>query len=422
LKPISPFIQDSIPWPNEFKIIQDLGSYTLKKRTVKLFKTLFFSVLFLTIAISAQAQVPELIKNEQFRTDARAAVDSLYNFSPEGADERLASWKEEYPSHPLWQLMDGMEFWWILLSDLNDTSHDVDFFEMMKKADYAASKLLYDEPGHADALIIRTVANGYIARQHSNREEWVTSLNTARKAYNAYGYLQENMSELPDLKLAEGLKLYYSEYLPEAYPVVKTVSWFLPDGDKKKGLKEMRDAAQTAIFARAEASYFLGNINYNYENQYNKAAGYFKSLHEAYPNNNYYARLLVKNYYKMGRYEDALAVADSALKRWDSKDLPYNDVLREELLFWKGRILYKKNMLEEALPLFKESHELSSDLPRSRNRGYYPASAYFAGRTLAKMGTYDEARSFFESVLDAKTGDGYKKMARERLERLEAGE
>lgn len=388
---------------------------------MKLFKSVFLSVLFLTAAICTQAQVPELIKNEQFRSDARAAVDSLYNFNPDGADERLASWKEEYPSHPLWQLMDGMEFWWILLSDLNDTSRDDEFYEMMKKADYAASKLLYNEPGHADALIIRTVANGYIARQHSNREEWVTSLNTARKAYNAYGYLQENMPDLSDLKLAEGLKLYYADYLPEAYPVVKTVSWFLPDGDKKKGLKEMQDAAQTAIFASAEAAYFLGNINYNYENEYNKAAGYFKSLHESYPNNNYYARLLVKNYYKMGRYEDALAVADSSLKRWKTKDLPYNNVLREELLFWRGRILYKKNRLEEALPLFRESHERSSDLPRSRHRGYYPASAYFAGRILSKMDLNDEAQSYFETVLDAKTGEGYKRMARERLESMGAG-
>lgn len=396
--------------------------YISKNIFVKTIQSVLFSVLILLMASTAFAQVPELITNEQFRQDAQAAVDSLYNFNANGADQKLKPWKEKYPSHPLWQLMEGMEFWWVLLSDLHDTSRDDYFYEMMKKVDYAASKLLYDQPGHADALIIRAVANGYVARQHSNRQEWITSLNTARKAYNAYGYLQENMPTLPDLKLAEGLKLYYSAYLPEEYPVVKTVSWFLPDGDKPGGLKYMRDASETAIFARAEATYFLGNINYNYEKNYQKAVGYFQTLHEQYPNNNYYARLLVKNYYKTGRYAEALSVIDESLKRWKQKDLAFGDVLKEELLFWKGRILYLNDKYNKALPLFKQSFELSSNLPRSRHRDYYAAAAYYAGETLNRKGEKEEAKAYFEKVLDAETGEGYQERARNKLEATQAEE
>ena len=386
---------------------------------MKTIQTAFFSLFIIIAATAVSAQVPELVKNQQFRVDAQAAVDSLYNFNPEGADARLAEWKEQYPSHPLWQLMDGMEFWWVLLSDLNDQSRDEQFYKIMKKADYAASKLLYDEPGHVDALIIRTVANGYIARQHSNREEWVTSLNTARKAYNAYGYLQEEMPEFPDLKLAEGLKLYYSEYLPEAYPVVKTVSWFLPDGDKQKGLGEMQKASEAAIFARAEADYFLGNINYNYENNYRKAARHFELLHARYPNNNYYARLLVKNYYRMNRYNDALSVINTSLQRWDEQDLPFYDVLKEELLFWKARIYYRQGKYDKALPLMKQSQKLSSDLPRSNHRSFYAASAYYAGLMLNRIGETDEAIKYLQKVADAKSSEGYKGRGRNKLDAIQ---
>lgn len=229
----------------------------------------FLSVLFLiTIVLSAQAQVPELINNPQFRPDAKAAVDSVYNFNFQGADQKLSPWMKQYPKHPLWTLMDGMKFWWHLLSDLEDTSQDEQFFTMMKKANYQAGKLLHDQPGHADGLIIKTISNGYMARQNANRGDWVTSLNYARKAMNAYEYLLEIQPDLADLKLAEGLKFYYTDYLPEAYPIVKTVTWALPDGDKQKGLRLLQEASNEAIFASAEASYFIGNINYNYEKNY----------------------------------------------------------------------------------------------------------------------------------------------------------
>ncbi len=307
---------------------------------------------FFSLPVGVEAQLPELIKNQSFRQDAQAAVDSLYNFNPAGAEQKLANWQEKYPSHPLWRLMDGMEFWWQLLSDLYDHSRDEQFFNMMKEADYMASKLLYEQPGHADALIIRTVANGYIARQYSNREEWVSSLNAARKAYNSYGYLKENVADLPDLQLAEGLKLYYSEYLPDAYPVVKTVSWFLPDGNKKEGLEKLESAAEQAVFARAEASYFLGNINYNYEKRYNVALDHFEQLHEQYPRNNYYVRLLVKNYYKTGQFDKTMRVINESLGRWQNNAIPFEDVLREELLFWKGRLLYRTDNLVEARKKF----------------------------------------------------------------------
>lgn len=386
--------------------------------TVKYLRTLFLILPLLLSLQPARAQLPELIKNEQFRRDAQAAVDSLYNFNRAGARQRLSDWHKQYPDHPLWQLLDGMEFWWIILSDLNDHARDDRFFEMMKRADYAASKLLYEQPGHADALIIRTVANGYIARQYSNREEWVTSLNAARKAYNAYGALREVLPDFPDLRLAEGLKLYYSQYLPEAYPVVRTVSWFLPEGDKEKGLEQMRKAAETAVFARAESIYFLGNINYNYEERYDKAAAYFRRLYEEYPNNNYYVRLLVRNYYEMEQYGMARAVIDSALQRWDRQNIPFEDVLREELLFWKGRILYRDGHYEAALPLFRSSFRLSNRLPRSRHRDYYPASAYYSGLILNRQGAYREALQYLEAAQEARSNDRYRRLARQKRDAI----
>lgn len=375
-------------------------------------------VLLLGAAAPSAAQVPELLRNAEFRADAKAAVDSIYNFNFKGGEESLASWQEKYPEHPLWSLLEGMELWWNVLSDLEDTSRDEEFFEMMERIDYEARKLLYQNSSHADGLIIKAISNGYLARQHSNRSEWVTSLNYARKAMDAYDYLLEVQPELPDLKLAEGLKLYYSEYLPEAYPVVRTVSWFMPDGDKQKGLKLLQEASGEAIFAGAEARYFLGNINYNYEGNYDIAVRNFEELQSKYPDNNYYARLLVKSYYQQQRYDEAHDFIDHTLDRWAKQKLPFQKVLEEELLTWKGRILEKKASDDKALESYKAGFTRGQALPNTRSRSFHVAAGYLAGKILYEQEKYDEAKQVLNAVTSAKAGKEYQRRARELLSKM----
>ncbi len=377
---------------------------------------LSFIILILSAGLS-RAQVPELINDPQFRITAQAAVDSIYNFNFEGSEQLLRPWKEKYPDHPLWLLIEGMALWWEVLSDLNDTSHDEQFFYLMKRADYESSKLLRKNSSHADGLIIKAVSNGYVARHYANREEWLSSLNQARRALSAHEHLSRLQPGLADLKLAEGLKLYYSAYLPEAYPIVKTVSWFLPDGDKAKGMALLAEASNEAIFARAEAAYFLGNINYNYEKNYEVAARYFEELYRTYPRNNYYVRLLVKSYYRMKRYDEALAIINDSMERWEKHDLPYQKVVSEELLTWKGRILTRKFQFEKAMDSYREAFALGEMLPRTDYRPFHAISGYYLGRLYCENNNYPEAEKYFKSVTSSRAGAGYKSLAEQTLTR-----
>ncbi|HYW34619.1 MAG TPA: tetratricopeptide repeat protein [Balneolaceae bacterium] len=383
--------------------------------------TVVWIFLFFTcIASSIHAQVPELITNKRFQQDAKVAIDSLYNFNFKGSERQIASWKKKYPNDPIWKLIDAMKFWWQIISDLNATSHDKHFIKMMKQADYAASKVLYKQHGNADALLVRTAANGFIARLYSDRDEWIKSLRAAHKAYKVYGVLKKNIPALPDLKLTKGLKLYYSAYLPKAYPVVKTVSMFLPKGNEQKGLQCLREASKNAIFAKAEATYFLGDINLNYEHNYKKAIYYFKKLYHNYPRNNYYARLLVRSEYKVGQYDDALHVIDESLQRWKKQNIPYQKILKENLLYWKGRIFYHNKKYDQALPLFAKSFQLSKKLPRSQHRKFYVEAAYYSGMILEKQGKKQKAIQQFKLAKKAKVEKNFQKKAQTELEHLQS--
>lgn len=380
--------------------------------------TCLFPFLFLGISLSATAQTKVLINDAFFEIDAKKAIDSLYNRNPDAAEELLEPWMEKYPDHPLWLLWDGMEVWWDVLEDLQDHARDREFVSMMQRADYEAGKVLRSEAGHPDALIIRSVANGYIARFHANQEDWITSVQVGRKAYAAHQELLEVAPNLPDNDFAEGMKLYYAAYIPDAYPVVKAVSWFFPDGDKEEGLKKLEYASSHGVFARPEANYFLANILLNYEKDYEKAKERFKQLVSQYPHNGYYRRQYLRTLAQLDQYSEILIFADNTLKYWQDEHLAEDPVLESEARYWIGRAYYYQRNWQAALPYLEQSVKTCKKLVNSEERDIYALSAYFAGRTHEILNDEKEAKKYYKMAADQKATPGVRKQAKEQLNSL----
>lgn len=374
-----------------------------------------FSLLSVT---EADAQTAVLIEDESFKVDAQAAIDSLYNQNQEEARLILEPWIESHPDHPLWVLWDGMELWWTVLKDLHNTEHDDEFFNMMKKADYEASKLLRRHRDHPDALIIRAIANGYTARHYSNREEWLTAANIGRKAYQAYSRLMEVVPGLPDNTFAEGMKRYYAAYIPENYPVVRAVSWFLPDGNREEGLKLLEIASKEGVFSRPEATYFLGNIYLNYESNYEQALNYFHGLVNQYPNNTFYSRLYTRTLNHLQRYEAVIEFADVTLEKSENLPVKERRILEEEIHYWLGLAEYKQGNFVEALDSFKKSYDTGRELPNPEIRPIQALAAYQAGRTSERLNNSEEASLYYRKVLEQNNSDEAKRLARQRIEAI----
>jgi len=300
-------------------------------------KVILFGI-FLATGLSTQssAQTAVLIHNSEFQKDAVTAIDSLYNRNTDASREVMSSWKQSHPDHPIWTMWDAMEVWWEVLEDLYDHSLDDKLMEMMQRSEYQAGRILSRESGHPDALIIRALANGYIARHYANRGHWVTSVRTARRAYVTYQELMDVEPDFIDNEFVRGMISYYADYIPDEYPAVRVVSWFLPDGDRVEGLKKINRAAEEGIFSRPEATYFMGNILLNYERDYSAAHGHFQRLIDQYPDNSYYRRLMVRTLSNQGRNQEVLTQVNNAIEHWEMQGR-YNDrVMLEELRFWEG--------------------------------------------------------------------------------------
>lgn len=389
-------------------------------------KTTFRRVFFIfcmmglvaTSVKPAFAQTKVLIKDAFFEIDAKRAIDSLYNRNTDAADELLKSWREEHPDHPLWLLWDGMEVWWEVLEDLDDYSLDREFIARMQQADYEAGRVLRSEPGHPDALIIRAVANGYIARMHANREEWLNSMQFGKNAYQAHQELLEVAPNLSDNHFAEGMKLYYAAFIPEEYPVVKAVSWFFPDGDKEKGLEELQYASKHGLFARPESKYFLANILHHYEDDQDQAKQIFMDLVEEYPNNGYYRREYLQILSQLDQYDEILEFASQTLNDWESRGDGINPVLETELKFWIGRAFYYNGNFAAAIPYLTESVNIGNDLVNREDREVYILSAYFAARAFDILREVEDAKEYYEISADQDTLPEVRKRSREKLKEL----
>jgi len=364
----------------------------------------------------AEAQVPVLIQDKTFEADAKEAIDSLYNRNPDSSREILSDWMNEYPDHPLWILWDGMELWWSILTDLHNTEYDEHFFNVMKRADYEAGQLLKQHSDHPDALIIRAIANGYTARHHSNREEWLTAANIGRRAYQAYSRLMEVEPGLPDNDFAEGMKSYYAAYIPENYPAVRAVSWMLPDGDKERGLDKLKSASENALFSRPESVYFLGNILLNYENDYDEALQYFQQLIDRYPNNSYFQRLYIRTLSQLNRHQDVIAFSTNLE---ESENLDAVSALSEEVYYQKGVSLYRSGEYEAAFSAFRNSNQIGKELPNTSKRPIYALSAYYAGRVSERLNDHDMASEYYHLVVDSDTNRNTRNMARDRLKAVQ---
>jgi tetratricopeptide (TPR) repeat protein len=272
--------------------------------------------------------------------------------------------------------------------------------------------------GHADALIIRAVANGYIARLHANREDWLTSVQVGRKAYQAHQELMKVAPELPDNHFAEGMKLYYAAYVPEAYPVVKAVSWFFPEGDRKKGIETLRYAAKQGVFASPESKYFLANILHHYENKYDEAREIFSELIESYPDNGYYRREYLQTLSQLDQYDEILAFSNETLDYWESKKEKMAPVLEADVRFWMGRAFYYNGNFSAAEPYLTQSVETGKDLVNNEEREVYILAADFAGRANDILGKKREARKYYKIAADQRTLPDARKQSREQLDNL----
>lgn len=102
-------------------------------------------------------------------------------------------------------------------------------------------------------------------------------------------YVLEKDKANDQFRFIAGLYNFYAELAAEDYPIMRFVFLFLPEGNKKYGLKLLTICSSSHdVLISAYALYYLGRIFHRDEKVYYKSAFYYRKLLDSYPENKYW--------------------------------------------------------------------------------------------------------------------------------------
>ncbi len=291
------------------------------------------------------------LTDPDFDHHTKEGIDHVYNLEFEQATKEFDYLVSSYPSHPAGYFFLAMVDWWKISLDFENESLDDGFLAKLDVVIDKCDSILDDHPDDVTALFFKGGSLGFRGRLRANRGSWIKAANDGRLALpivrHAYLIAPDNY----DILLGMGIYNYYAEAIPEQYPIVKPLMLFFPSGDKKKGIEQLTSAAANAKYAAAEAEYFLLQLNYTHEHQYDKALETALRLFTRYPRNVVFHRYVGRCYISLGKWENAHSVFKEILSRCE---LPggmagYTDSSRREALYYLGVYAMNTGKYDESL-------------------------------------------------------------------------
>jgi len=380
----------------------------MKKNTLKYFIVGIGSLLLFNWA-PARAQLyasadfdskyEMLMSNPGVQIEATEAINKLYNFKFAEADAEFRWLRYRYPSHPMPYFLMGLAEWWKMVPNTEDTRYDERCIALMDTCITLAEKLYDIRENKIEPSFFLAAAYAFKGRIHSERKHWSRATFAGK---NALKYLEKcrGKSEIsPELLFGDGLFNYFSEWIPDNYPLLKPVLWLFPKGNKQTGIEQLEKVGNNAFYTRTEARYFLLQI-YSYENQYAKSYDLAKYSWETYPDNPYFERYYLRSAFVRGYTAEAEKVANSILTKINKEMPGYEAVSGRNAAYVLG--YYYSNYYRN-IPKAKEYYEKTinySIQAKAFTSGYYLSALIGLGKIAESEKDYEAAREFYKTVLD----------------------
>ena len=368
-----------------------------------------------------------LLSDLTIQIECTEAVDALYNFDFETAEQQFLWLKQQYPTHPLPYFLMGLSQWWRIMPNDIVTKYDDAFFAYMDTSVTFAEKLYKEDKNNPEASFFLAAAYGFKARLQSDRNNYTSAAFTSKKSLNYLHDERDENEELgPEFIFGDALYNYFREWIPENMPKLKPILLFFKKGDKELGLKQLKNVADNAFYTRVEAMTFLMRIYNDYENKRNEAMQYSQYLKNTYPNNPYFERYYAKVAFTKGELGECYNVSTDIINKVDSGYVGYDDESGRVASYFLGYInmrLQKDTVA--ATTNFKKTIAYSDALAKIDDkvldRGYYLNAVNSLAVFAKKRGDKEEALKYYQLYLETadKKDDAYFKEAKEYVKQNE---
>jgi len=183
--------------------------------------------------------------------------------------------------------------WWQIQVDPADRSRDDRFLEKANRAVGGMEAWTAREPERAEAWFYRGAAYGARAQWRVLRGERVAAARDGKRIKDALERALALDPGLQDAWFGIGLYHYYADVAPTAAKMLRFLL-FLPGGDRKQGLAEMRRARDNGALLRGEIDYQLHVIDLWYERDPKHAIELLEGLRRQYPANPHFAQTIAE--------------------------------------------------------------------------------------------------------------------------------
>jgi tetratricopeptide (TPR) repeat protein len=366
-----------------------------------------------------------LITNVAMQMEISQALNDLYNFKFEKAEQQFRWFKQKYKWHPLPYFLLGLSEWWKIMPNTKSTAYDDRFFAYMDSSIVVAENLYKNVPEYKiEAAFFLAAAHGFKGRLYSDeeRKQWGKAAVDAKSAMNYMDVCREKEHLSPELKFGDALYNYFSVWVPENYPSLKPLMWFFRKGDKALGLQQLKEVSYNAFYTRTEAMVWLMRILNSYENDQVRAYQISEYLYQTYPDNPYFHRYYARMLYARGFHLEMEKQSKLILARIDSTQTGYEATSGRYAAFFLGQLYENQRKLDEAKKYYELAIKYAEEI-RATESGYYLFSLIALGEINEKQGNKAEAKRYFKEV-KKKAGrkDEAYKDAKKRLKNMEKGD
>jgi len=347
-------------------------------------------------------------------------IRHIYSIEFKQAEITFNNLIADYPYHPAGIFFLAMLDWWRILLDTSTEQRDELFFEKIEEVIKHCNKILDEDPENVDALFFKGGAIGFRGRLSALRESWLSAADDGREALPLVEEAGELDPDNVDVKLGFGIYNYYASVIPEQYPIVKPLMIFLPSGDKKLGLKQLKDVAQNGKYTKFEARYFLMTLYYRLEKNYSAAEEYSKILSDDFPNNPVFERWQGRIAMKKGDVILADSIFKSILWKGEKRYPGYNTFrAKREANYYVGYNYRNLDMYDTAQVYLEKCINYSLKLDKDEESGFLINATLYLGTIKEMSKEYAAAKMYYERVLDMREFGNSHSLAESYLERIE---
>jgi tetratricopeptide (TPR) repeat protein len=367
--------------------------------TSNLLKIVFRIILLVLVPFFAFSQENILLlEDKKVQYETNQAINDLYNFKFEKAEQQFRWIRQEHPEHPLSYFLMGMSAWWKIVPNIDNTAYDEEMDKNLDICIEKAEKLLKNKSTAIEGHFFLAGCYGFKGRLYSERHHWRKASFAGKAALEHLQSCEGYESLSPELLFGRGLYNYFREWIPENYKFIKPVLLLFPKGNKEKGITQLIEVTRNAFYTRTESRYYLMQI-YGYEGKSPEAYQLAKELYEEYPDNAFFERYYARMNYVQGKLELAEKISLSILEKVKNQQAGYEATSARYAAFYLGYIYKLRNKDSTALHYFTLAKNFAEEV-KATDAGYYHLTLAYLAEYADKANDKQKAIALYEQVLE----------------------